>query len=105
MLLEAGEPAALFEWQDVAARQRRAALLEAGALGGATQALRVAVPNRPGVVAELALKLGGAGINISDLSLTPAPDDTRGEVALWVATARRGASRRADRASSASRSA
>jgi prephenate dehydrogenase len=47
----------------------------------------VAVPNRPGVVAELALKLGGAGINISDLSLTPALDGTRGEVTLWVASA------------------
>ncbi len=85
VLLEADEPAALFEWQDIAARQR-AALLEAGSLGGATQGLRVPVPNRPGVVAELALKLGGAGINISDLSLTPAPDGTRGEVMLWVAT-------------------
>ncbi len=84
VLLEARDPSALFDWQDVAA-QRRAALLEAGELGGPTEALRVAVPNRPGVVAELALKLGGAGINISDLSLTPAPDYTRGEVALWVA--------------------
>ena len=42
------------------------------------------MPNRPGVVAELTLALGGAGINISDMSLTPAPDNTRGEIALWV---------------------
>ena len=86
VLLEAGDVSALYDWQHDAAKQR-AALLEAGELGGPTQRLRVAVPNRPGVVAELALKLGGAGINISDLSLTPAPDGTRGEVALWVSTA------------------
>ena len=83
-LLEAGEPAALTQWQQAAGTQR-SALLEAGALGEATEPLRVAVPNRPGVVAELALALGGAGINISDLALTPAADYTRGEVALWVA--------------------
>jgi prephenate dehydrogenase len=85
VLLEAGDVSALYDWQNTAAQQRRA-LLDAGELGGPTQPLRVAVPNRPGVVAELALKLGGAGINISDLSLTPAPDGTRGEVALWIAT-------------------
>jgi prephenate dehydrogenase len=51
------------------------------------QELRVAVPNRPGVVAELALTLGRAGINIADMSLSPAPDRTTGIVALWVAQA------------------
>jgi prephenate dehydrogenase len=84
-LLQAGDAAALAEWQQDAAA-RRGALLQAGALAGASsEPLRVVVPNRPGVVAELALALGGAGINISDMSLTPAPDSTRGEVALWVA--------------------
>jgi prephenate dehydrogenase len=83
VLLQAQEPAALFEWQQAAAA-RRDALLAAGALGEIAHPLRVAVPNRPGVVAEIALALGGAGVNISDLSLTPAPDGTRGEVALWV---------------------
>ena len=43
------------------------------------------MPNRPGVVAEIALALGGAGINIVDMALTPRADGTRGEVALWVA--------------------
>jgi prephenate dehydrogenase len=86
VLLEAGDPVALAEWQQDAATSR-GALLEAGALGVDAQPLRVAVPNRPGVVAELALALGGAGINISDLSLSPSPDNTRGEVALWVPAA------------------
>ena len=46
--------------------------------------LRLVVPNRPGVIAELALTLGRAGINISDLALAPAPDGRTGVVALWV---------------------
>jgi prephenate dehydrogenase len=31
--------------------------------------------------------MGRAGINISDMSLSPSPDNTSGEVALWVAAA------------------
>jgi prephenate dehydrogenase len=73
-------------WQAEAAEHRRA-LLETGLEGGPVQELRVAVPNRPGVVADLALTLGRAGINIADMSLSPAPDRTSGVVALWVAEA------------------
>ncbi len=48
--------------------------------------LRVSVPNRPGVVAEVALALGRAGVNIVDMALYPAADMTRrASVALWVA--------------------
>jgi prephenate dehydrogenase len=36
------------------------------------------------VIADIALTLGRAGINISDMALTPSPDNTRGEIALWV---------------------
>ena len=46
-----------------------ARLLEAGLVGGPLRELRVAVPNRPGVIAEIALTLGRAGINISDMAL------------------------------------
>ncbi|MDQ6818100.1 MAG: ACT domain-containing protein, partial [Actinomycetota bacterium] len=46
--------------------------------------LRVSVPNRPGVVAELALELGRAGVNITDMALYPAADMTEGVIALWV---------------------
>jgi prephenate dehydrogenase len=52
--------------------------------GGELVELRVAVPNRPGVIAELALELGRAGVNISDMALYPAPDMSEGVVALWV---------------------
>jgi prephenate dehydrogenase len=81
--LDRGDRDALERWQGEAAG-RREALLEAATHGGPVRELRVTVPNRPGVVAELALALSRAGINISDMSLTPAPDNTRGEMALWV---------------------
>lgn len=74
-------------WQDTAGRQRRA-LLEAGlAGGGALRELRASVPNKPGVVAEIALALGRAGINITDMSLAPEADNRTGVIALWVGAA------------------
>ncbi|HSD79546.1 MAG TPA: prephenate dehydrogenase/arogenate dehydrogenase family protein, partial [Solirubrobacteraceae bacterium] len=82
-LLEAGDLDALGAWQAAAGEDRRA-LLEAGLAGGPLRAVRLAVPNRPGVIAELALALGRAGINIADLALSPSADGTTGEVALWV---------------------
>ena len=57
---------------------RRRALLEAGLAGGPPRELRVAVPNRPGVIADIALTLGRAGINISDMALSPSPDNSAG---------------------------
>jgi prephenate dehydrogenase len=48
--------------------------------------LRASVPNRPGVVAELALELGRAGVNIVDMALYPAPDMSEGVVALWISS-------------------
>ena len=47
--------------------------------------LRVSVPNEPGVVAQIALELGRAGINITDMALYPAADMREGVVALWIA--------------------
>jgi prephenate dehydrogenase len=47
--------------------------------------LRASVPNRPGVVAQLALELGRSGVNITDMALYPAPDMSEGVIALWVA--------------------
>jgi len=84
--LAAGDRDRLADWQRAAAAEREA-LLEAGLVGGAVHELRAVVPNRPGVIADIALTLGRAGINISDMALTPSPDNTRGEVALWVAGA------------------
>jgi prephenate dehydrogenase len=56
----------------------------AGLLGGPVHEVRVSVPNRPGVIAEIALALGRAGVNIADMALSPSPDNSQGVVALWV---------------------
>ena len=53
--------------------------------GGQLFELRLAVENRPGVVAELALALGRAGVNIEDMSLDPSSDMRTGAISLWVA--------------------
>jgi prephenate dehydrogenase len=84
-LLDEGGAAELEAWQNVAAQQRRA-LLEVGRVsgGGAVREIRVVVPNQPGVVANIALALGRAGINISDMSLAPEPDNRTGMIGLWV---------------------
>jgi prephenate dehydrogenase len=83
-LLDAGS-AELAAWQGEAAR-RRQALLDVGLAGGggAVREIRAAVPNKPGVVAQIALELGRAGINISDMSLAPEADNHTGVIALWV---------------------
>ena len=73
-------------WQQQAA-QDRAALLSALAAGPVRE-LRALVPNRPGVVAEIALALSDAGINISDMALSPSAGGERGEIAVSVPEAR-----------------
>ncbi len=81
--LAAGEADALSAWNDAAATERRA-LLETQLAGGELIELRVPVPNRPGVVAQITLELSRAGVNIADLALYPAPDMSEGVVALWI---------------------
>ena len=75
---------AITVWNDAAARDRRR-LLESQLAGGELFELRASVPNRPGVLAELALGLGRAGVNIADMALHPAADMSEGVVALWIA--------------------
>lgn len=84
LLARGGGTAALETWQAEAQHQRRA-LLDVGMTGGELTEIRRVVPNRPGVVADLALTLSRAGINIHDMTLSPQPDFRSGEVALWVA--------------------
>jgi prephenate dehydrogenase len=43
------------------------------------------VPNRPGIVAQVALELGRAGVNILDMALAPASDMRTGAMSLWIA--------------------
>jgi prephenate dehydrogenase len=82
--LSAKDAGWLQRWNETAAADRRR-LLEAQLAGEELVELRVSVPNRPGVIAEIALALGRAGINITDLALYPAPDMREGVVALWIA--------------------
>jgi prephenate dehydrogenase len=79
--LEAGE---VEHWND-RAREDRRALLEAGAAEGPVHELRLTVPNRPGIVAQVALELGRAGVNILDMALAPASDMKTGAMSLWIA--------------------
>ena len=81
--LQRADADAIADWNE-RARRSREALLGAGLAGGAEHELRVAVPNRPGVVAEIALALGGAGVNIADMALAPSPDNSQGTVSLWI---------------------
>jgi prephenate dehydrogenase len=81
--LAAGDRDGVRSWNDEA-RRARDALLAAGASGDALHELRVSVPNRPGVVAEIALALGQAGVNIADMALLPSADNSQGEVSLWL---------------------
>jgi prephenate dehydrogenase len=71
-------------WND-AAREHRRALLEADVGGGPVHELRLTVPNRPGIVARVALALGREGVNIVDMALAPAPDMRSGAMTLWIA--------------------
>jgi len=82
--LTARDAGALAAWND-GAREDRRRLLEADLAGGPVHELRATVPNRPGVVADVALALGRAAVNIRDMALHPAPDHSTGVIALWIA--------------------
>ncbi|MCO5315425.1 MAG: prephenate dehydrogenase/arogenate dehydrogenase family protein [Solirubrobacterales bacterium] len=83
-VIESGDPEQIRAWQAAAAADRAAlSAAEAGTL--ATHQLRVLVPNRPGVLAELAIALSREGVNIADMSLDPAPDMSSGAISLWIA--------------------
>ena len=83
-LLRSGDRDALRAWHEQAGGRRRE-LIEAEIAGGPLHELRVRVPNRPGIVAEVALELGRAGVNIEDMALYPAADMTSGAISLYVA--------------------
>jgi prephenate dehydrogenase len=72
------------DWNE-RAREDRRVLLEADVAGGPVHELRLTVPNRPGIVAQVALALGKAGVNIVDMALAPAVDMRSGAMTLWIA--------------------
>lgn len=81
--LRNGDPRSIEAWNEEAAGCRRR-LLEADLAGGVVHELRLTVPNRPGTVAQVALALGKAGVNIVDLALAPASDMRSGAMTLWI---------------------
>ena len=83
-LIRSGDGEALAAWHAAAGEDRRR-LLESDLEAGPLRELRIVVANRPGTIAELALALGEAGVNIEDMALHPAPDMTSGAVSVWVA--------------------
>ena len=83
-LLESADAPSLEGWIE-RARADRQRLLELELAGGPVNELRVSVPNKPGIVAQVALALGEAGVNIVDMALYPAADMQSGAIALWVA--------------------
>ncbi len=85
-LIRAREAPQVGRWHRAAGEDRRR-LLEAGSAGGSLHALQVAVENRPGIVAEIALALGRERVNIEDMALYPATDMSTGAITLWVAGA------------------
>jgi prephenate dehydrogenase len=85
-LIGSGEANAVAGWHAAAGADRRR-LLETDLAGGPLHEVRVVVANRPGTVAELALALGEAGVNIEDMALHPAADMQSGAISLWVAGA------------------
>jgi prephenate dehydrogenase len=89
--LRSGNSDELERWIEEA-RADRQRLLERELAGGPVSELRVTVPNKPGIVAQVSLALGEAGVNIVDMALYPAPDMKSGAIALWVA-GERGAER------------
>ncbi len=84
--LREGSAEDIAAWND-AAREDRRRLLEADLSGGPLRELRVSVPNRPGIVARVAVALGRAGVNIADMALDPAADMRSGSMTLWIAGA------------------
>jgi prephenate dehydrogenase len=83
-MLRGRDAEALRGWNE-RARDDRRRLLESELAGASVHELRVTVPNRPGVVATLALALGRGGVNIVDMALAPAPDNRSGAITFWVA--------------------
>jgi prephenate dehydrogenase len=83
-LIRSGDREAVAAWHAAAGEDRRR-LLETEHDAGPLRELRIVVANKPGTIAELALTLGEAGVNIEDMALHPAPDMNSGAVTLWVA--------------------
>jgi prephenate dehydrogenase len=70
-----------------AAKDARLALAAKPQVKTGVAVLQVPVPDRPGVLAELAAALGAADVNIEDLQIVHSPEGGRGTVYLTIAVA------------------
>lgn len=68
-----------------AARAARRGLPHKTVPEGALIELRLAIPDRPGVLAEVTTTVGGAGVNIEDLAIEHAPEGGQGRLLLVLA--------------------
>lgn len=82
-VIRTGDRQALERWQTEAGERRRS-LLGSDLPRGPLVEVRVLVPNRPGVLAEVALELGRAGVNIEDMALYPVADMSSGAISVFV---------------------
>ncbi|CAN5614945.1 prephenate dehydrogenase [soil metagenome] len=82
-LIRGGDREAVSAWHREA-RDSRSRLLDATGAEGPLNEIRVGIENRPGAVAEIALELGSARVNIEDMALYPATEMTNGAVTFWV---------------------
>lgn len=67
-----------------AARAARRALPGKESAGGVLVELRMPIPDRPGVLAEVTTGVGSAGVNIEDFGIEHAPEGGRGTLRLAV---------------------
>ena len=82
-MLEAGDQSGIDNWNNSAAEMKDK-LASEPASAAAARTIHVRVPNRAGVLAEVALALGGAGIGLADLQLLPAADRATGVIVLGI---------------------
>ncbi|MGZ4109183.1 MAG: prephenate dehydrogenase [Actinomycetota bacterium] len=78
-----------------AAKEARLSLAAKPQVKTGVAVLQVPVPDRPGVLAELAAALGAADVNIEDLQIVHSPEGGRGTVHLTVAASAADAATRA----------
>ena len=82
--LRAGDPAALGEWNEGAPTTGGGCSRPIWRAGRCTSCACRCRTGRA-IVAQLALALGRAGVNIVDMALAPAPDMRSGAITLWIA--------------------
>jgi prephenate dehydrogenase len=82
-MLESGDESGIAAWNTDAAEMKMKLAAEP-ASAAAAKSIQVKVPNRAGVLAEVALALGGAGIGLADLQLLPAADRATGVIVIGI---------------------